>query len=106
MAQAPPVSPSLSPTRTRCLNIVLCLLPFLVTFAHVFLSPYTKVEESFTLHAVHDVLAYGFNPHNLQLVSPGRTLQPNQLIGANSGIMSPSQALSLAPLFPRRSWAF
>lgn len=106
MAQAPPVSPSLSPTRTRCLNIVLCLLPFLVTFAHVFLSPYTKVEESFTLHAVHDVLAYGFNPHNLQLVSPGRTLQPNQLIDANSGIMSPSLALSLAPLFPRRSWAF
>lgn len=77
MAQIQTSPPSVSPTRTRCLNIVLSLLPFLVTFAHVLLSPYTKVEESFTLHAVHDVLAYGFNPHNLRLVSPQRTLQPN-----------------------------
>lgn len=75
--QQQPAPRRLSPGRARCLNIVLSLLPFLVTFAHVFLSPYTKVEESFTLHAVHDVLTFGFNPHNLQLVSPRCTLQPN-----------------------------
>ncbi|KAL0252632.1 hypothetical protein I308_102024 [Cryptococcus tetragattii IND107] len=88
MAQIQTSPPSVSPTRTRCLNIVLSLLPFLVTFAHVLLSPYTKVEESFTLHAVHDVLAYGFNPHNLRLwdhvTFPGavpRSFIPPALLG-------------------------
>ncbi|KAE8539940.1 hypothetical protein D1P53_003878 [Cryptococcus gattii VGV] len=88
MAQTQSSPPSVSPTRTRCLNIVLPLLPFLLAFAHVFLSPYTKVEESFTLHAVHDVLAYGFNPHNLQLwdhvTFPGavpRSFIPPALLG-------------------------
>ncbi|KIR67776.1 alpha-1,6-mannosyltransferase [Cryptococcus bacillisporus CA1873] len=88
MAQTQSSPPSVSPTRRRCLNVVLSLLPFLVTFAHVFLSPYTKVEESFTLHAVHDVLAYGFNPHNLQLwdhvTFPGavpRSFIPPALLG-------------------------
>ncbi|KAJ3720049.1 Alg9-like mannosyltransferase family-domain-containing protein [Lentinula raphanica] len=31
----------------------------LLGYLHVYLAPYTKVEESFNLHAVHDVLMYG-----------------------------------------------
>lgn len=47
------------PIRRKILNTLPNLLPFTVAYLHVLLAPYTKVEESFTLHAVHDVLAYG-----------------------------------------------
>jgi alpha-1,6-mannosyltransferase len=40
-------------------TLVLDALLLAVAYAHVLLAPYNKVEESFNLHAVHDVLAYG-----------------------------------------------
>lgn len=55
--------------RRKLINVSPLYLSLAVTYAHVFLSPYTKVEESFTLHAVHDVLAYGHRPD--QLVNVG-----------------------------------
>ncbi|KAG9096552.1 dolichyl-P-Man:Man(7)GlcNAc(2)-PP-dolichol alpha-1,6-mannosyltransferase [Ceratobasidium sp. UAMH 11750] len=60
-------------------------LLFLVTaWVHVFLAPYTKVEESFNLHATHDVLAYGVSPSALpfydHFVFPGAV--PRTFIGS------------------------
>ncbi|WWC86248.1 uncharacterized protein L201_001121 [Kwoniella dendrophila CBS 6074] len=76
------------------------IIPILVTFLHVFLSPYTKVEESFTLHAVHDVLAYGFDKANLpnwdHITFPGavpRSFLPPILLGL---ISYPVCAISVA----------
>ena len=35
------------------------VLIFVTAWTHVLLAPYTKVEESFNIHATHDVLMYG-----------------------------------------------
>jgi hypothetical protein len=49
------------------------VLPFAVTFYHVFFSPYTKVEETPALHAVHDILTHGISREALDNVSVHRT---------------------------------
>ena len=50
------------------MTLVLDALIYAVAWAHVLLAPYTKVEESFTLHALHDLLLYGGNSDALQKV--------------------------------------
>jgi hypothetical protein len=69
------------------LNVLLYAIPIL----HVFLSPYTKVEESFTLHAVHDFMLYGWRPtaENLSKVctestSPAKLSSPQEARRPNS----------------------
>ncbi|PPQ92580.1 hypothetical protein CVT25_007272 [Psilocybe cyanescens] len=47
------------------MSIALDALIFTTGWAHVVLAPYTKVEESFNLHATHDVLMYGVGIDNL-----------------------------------------
>ncbi|KAH9943363.1 Alg9-like mannosyltransferase family-domain-containing protein [Epithele typhae] len=47
------------------MSLTLDALIVLTSFAYASLAPYTKVEESFNLHATHDVLMYGVGPTNL-----------------------------------------
>ncbi|KAH9053005.1 Alg9-like mannosyltransferase family-domain-containing protein [Lactarius deliciosus] len=47
------------------MGLVLDALIFAVAWTHVLLAPYTKVEESFNLHATHDILFRGVHPSAL-----------------------------------------
>jgi hypothetical protein len=44
------------------MSAALDLFVLVIAWVHVLLAPYTKVEESFNLHATHDVLMYGIRP--------------------------------------------
>lgn len=57
------------------MSLVQDLALLATAWVHVFLAPYTKVEESFNLHAVHDVLMYGIGPDASQKVGGNVELQ-------------------------------
>ncbi|RXK35039.1 hypothetical protein M231_07692 [Tremella mesenterica] len=79
-----------SPTRTRrkLKQVIPFFLALIITINQVVWIPYTKVEESFEIHAVHDFLAYGLRPGSLHkwdhLSFPGavpRSFLPPVLLG-------------------------
>ena len=41
-----------------------------VAYGHILLAPHAKVEESFSLHAVRDIIQFGFDSASLSLVGP------------------------------------
>jgi alpha-1,6-mannosyltransferase len=57
------------------MSFVQDLVLLATAWGHVFLAPYTKVEESFNLHAVHDVLMYGISPDAFENVSGNVDMQ-------------------------------
>ena len=50
------------------MSAALDLILLLAGLSYVSLAPYTKVEESFNLHATHDVLMYGVGRDNIYKV--------------------------------------
>jgi alpha-1,6-mannosyltransferase len=48
--------------------MLLDVMLYVIAIMHVIVSPYTKVEESFNLHATHDILMYGVGLDGLRKV--------------------------------------
>ncbi|KAI0347804.1 hypothetical protein BDW22DRAFT_1365043 [Trametopsis cervina] len=66
------------------MSAALDLILLATSWTHVLLAPYTKVEESFNLHATHDVIVYGVQADSLHkydhFVFPGAV--PRTFIGS------------------------
>jgi len=79
------------------MDVLLDQLILGTAWAHVLLAPYTKVEESFNLHATHDVLMYGVGPAALPNVRNGtvsfRRASPFTLCASTTTLHFPAQCL-------------
>lgn len=85
---------------------MMSLVPLLV-LVHLYVSPYTKVEESFNIQAIHDIITFGIPTKNVteQLSAyydhvsfPGSV--PRTFVGALllSGIASPFESILANPV--------
>jgi hypothetical protein len=84
------------------MSLVLDVLIFAVAWTHVLLAPYTKVEESFNLHAIHDLLFYGGHPDALQKVRNGLVILSRRL---TRPILFPSLTIkSFLEPYPAHLW--
>jgi hypothetical protein len=66
------VAPRPPASRNWALDFATILMDFIffaLAYMHIQGAPFTKVEESFNLHAIHDVLMYGVNSTALQNVN-------------------------------------